>query len=117
MARVVEQVQPDPLPNVWLGASVESKRFVSRIEAVRGTPAQVHFLGQEVQQPPGSHPNVFAQVPKRERAVPNREGAGRSPHACRERAGVGRGARPSDGVDVLRPKVCSERGCYGYSGS
>jgi protein gp37 len=35
------------LPNVWLGVSVENRRFKSRIGALRDTPAAVHFLSIE----------------------------------------------------------------------
>ncbi|MEX2551801.1 MAG: phage Gp37/Gp68 family protein [Actinomycetota bacterium] len=47
MARIVAELCPDWLPNVWLGCSIESQRFLSRVEAVRSTPARVHFLSLE----------------------------------------------------------------------
>lgn len=47
MCAVVAQVQPDPLPNVWLGTSIESDRFCRRSAAIRATPAAVHFLSLE----------------------------------------------------------------------
>lgn len=47
MARVVKQIQASPLPNVWLGASIESERFQERAKAVSATPAAVHFLSLE----------------------------------------------------------------------
>lgn len=36
-----------PLPNVWLGTSVENDRWTSRIDALRDTPAAVRFLSCE----------------------------------------------------------------------
>ena len=38
---------PWPLPNVWLGASVENSRWKSRIDDLRETPAAVCFLSCE----------------------------------------------------------------------
>jgi protein gp37 len=36
-----------PLPNVWLGVSVENPRFFWRIESLRSVPAKVRFLSLE----------------------------------------------------------------------
>ena len=36
-----------PLPNVWVGTSVEDDRVVHRIDALRGVPAAVRFLSCE----------------------------------------------------------------------
>ena len=36
-----------PLPNVWLGTSVEDDRVVNRVTALKGVPAQVRFLSCE----------------------------------------------------------------------
>jgi protein gp37 len=47
MAAVVAEIQPRPLPNVWLGTSIELDRFARRADAVRDTPAAVHFLSLE----------------------------------------------------------------------
>ena len=47
MAAVLKEVQPNPLPNVWLGTSIEADRFARRGDAVRETPAAVHFLSLE----------------------------------------------------------------------
>ncbi len=38
---------PWPLPNVWLGTSIENRRFVSRADALRETPAAVRFISAE----------------------------------------------------------------------
>jgi protein gp37 len=38
---------PWPLPNVWLGASVENARWRTRIDELRDTPAAVRFLSCE----------------------------------------------------------------------
>jgi protein gp37 len=37
----------DPLPNVWLGTSIELDRWVGRADAVRQTPAAVRFISAE----------------------------------------------------------------------
>jgi protein gp37 len=47
MLSIVQDVQPDPLPNVWLGTSIESDRYAARADALRATPAAVHFLSLE----------------------------------------------------------------------
>ena len=36
-----------PLPNVWLGTSIENDRFVGRADALRQTPAAVRFISAE----------------------------------------------------------------------
>jgi protein gp37 len=36
-----------PLPNVWLGTSVENQRFTWRADALRETPAAVRFISAE----------------------------------------------------------------------
>jgi protein gp37 len=36
-----------PLPNVWLGTSIENDRFVGRADALRETPAAVRFISAE----------------------------------------------------------------------
>ena len=36
-----------PLPNVWLGTSIENDRFVGRADALRATPAAVRFISAE----------------------------------------------------------------------
>src|SRR5918996_720578 len=48
MASVVRRVQPEPLPNVWLGTSVEDQRWARvRIPKLLETPAAVRFLSCE----------------------------------------------------------------------
>lgn len=47
MAALVPEIQPDPLPNVWLGTSVEAEQTMWRIDALRRTPAAVRFLSAE----------------------------------------------------------------------
>jgi len=37
----------DPLPNVWLGVSVESSRYTWRADVLRETPAAVRFISAE----------------------------------------------------------------------
>lgn len=39
--------RPWPLPNVWLGVSIESDKFCWRADALRETPAAVRFLSLE----------------------------------------------------------------------
>ena len=36
-----------PLPNVWLGVSIENRRFVGRADVLRDTPAAVRFISAE----------------------------------------------------------------------
>lgn len=38
---------PDPLPNVWIGASIESDEYLRRADDLRRTPAAVRFLSCE----------------------------------------------------------------------
>jgi protein gp37/predicted nucleic acid-binding Zn ribbon protein len=40
-------LQDPPLPNVWLGTSIENRRFVGRAEHLRRTPAAVRFISAE----------------------------------------------------------------------
>lgn len=47
MASMLRQIQPSPLPNVWLGTSIESDHFVWRADKLRQTPAAVRFLSLE----------------------------------------------------------------------
>lgn len=47
MASVIRQLQPEPLPNLWLGTSIESDDFTWRADALRDTPAAVRFLSLE----------------------------------------------------------------------
>jgi protein gp37 len=37
----------DPLPNVWLGVSVENDRWITRVDVLRRTPAAVRFISAE----------------------------------------------------------------------
>jgi protein gp37 len=37
----------EPLPNVWLGVSIENRRFVHRADLLRQTPAAVRFISAE----------------------------------------------------------------------
>jgi protein gp37 len=47
MASVLRQVQPDPLPHVWVGTSIESDNYVWRADKLREAPAAVRFLSCE----------------------------------------------------------------------
>lgn len=48
MASVLRRVRPRPLPNVWLGTSVENQRWAKvRIPKLLATPAAVRFLSCE----------------------------------------------------------------------
>jgi protein gp37 len=48
MAKVLRDVQPDPLPNVWLGTSVEDQHHADkRVDLLLETPAAVRFLSCE----------------------------------------------------------------------
>jgi hypothetical protein len=37
----------EPLPNLWLGVSIENRRFVGRADLLRDTPAAVRFISAE----------------------------------------------------------------------
>ncbi|MDQ3934692.1 MAG: phage Gp37/Gp68 family protein [Actinomycetota bacterium] len=54
------EVIPDPfespIPNIWLGTSIENRRFVHRADLLRETPAAVRFISAE----PLLGPLVFA---------------------------------------------------------
>jgi protein gp37 len=47
MARVIAERRLPVLPNVWLGASVESDEFICRIDFLRSAPAAVRFISFE----------------------------------------------------------------------
>jgi protein gp37 len=48
MSSIVRRIQPDPLPNVWLGTSVEDQRWADiRIPKLLETPAAIRFLSCE----------------------------------------------------------------------
>jgi protein gp37 len=47
MASVLRRIRPDPLPNVWLGTSIESDDYIWRADKVREAPAAVRFLSLE----------------------------------------------------------------------
>ena len=36
-----------PLPNVWLGTSIENRRYVGRVDDLRATPAAIRFISAE----------------------------------------------------------------------
>ena len=42
-----ERPSDGPLPNVWLGVSIENRRFVHRADLLRETPAAVRFISAE----------------------------------------------------------------------
>ena len=52
IARVLDKVHAElgltePLPNVWIGTSIESDEFVRRADALRQAPAAVRFISAE----------------------------------------------------------------------
>lgn len=48
MAKVLRELQPEPLPNVWLGTSVEDQQHAEkRIDLLLNAPAAVRFLSCE----------------------------------------------------------------------
>lgn len=47
MRRAVDRLHLQPLPNVWLGTSVESAAYVSRVDELKSTPAGVRFISFE----------------------------------------------------------------------
>jgi protein gp37 len=44
---LAELERDEPLPNVWLGVSIENRRFVHRADLLRQTPAAVRFVSAE----------------------------------------------------------------------
>lgn len=47
MVKVLRELQPDPLPNVWFGTSIESERYVKRAHLLAEAPAAIRFLSLE----------------------------------------------------------------------
>ena len=41
------RIDGEPLPNVWLGVSIENRRYVGRADLLRETPAAVRFISAE----------------------------------------------------------------------
>lgn len=47
MARLLTEIALQPLPNVWLGTSVEGPKVIDRIDALRTVPAHLRFISFE----------------------------------------------------------------------
>ncbi len=47
MAEILARIYPNPLNNVWLGTSVESRAVVHRIEELKDVPAAIRFISFE----------------------------------------------------------------------
>lgn len=47
MAASLQQIAPHPLPNVWLGTSVEDRRVIERMDHLRKVPASIRFISFE----------------------------------------------------------------------
>ncbi len=49
--RLIERISDDlagwPRPNIWLGVTIENRRFVDRADVLRATPAAVRFISAE----------------------------------------------------------------------
>jgi protein gp37 len=43
----LDEPPAEPLPNLWLGVSIENRRFVGRADLLRDTPAAVRFISAE----------------------------------------------------------------------
>jgi protein gp37 len=78
----------DGWPHVWLGVSIENRRFVHRADQLRALPAAVRFISAE----PLLGPLVGTLLPSRDRR-------GRPPVAC-DYAGID-GLDLGDGIDWL----------------
>jgi protein gp37 len=50
----------EPLPNVWLGVSIENRKWVGRADVLRETPAAVRFISAEPLLGPLIAPDVYA---------------------------------------------------------
>jgi protein gp37 len=46
-APLIHMSRPWPLPNVWLGVTIENRRFVHRADLLRDTPAAVRYISAE----------------------------------------------------------------------
>jgi protein gp37 len=58
MLEILSQPLFPTLPNVWLGASVESEGYVSRIDDLRSVPARVRFISFEPLLGPIAEPDL-----------------------------------------------------------
>ncbi|KXV76399.1 DUF5131 family protein [Acetobacter cerevisiae] len=47
MMEIVSALTPVPLPNVWLGTSIESHEVIDRLDHLRQVPAQIRFISFE----------------------------------------------------------------------
>ena len=47
MAEIVSSISANPLPNVWLGTSVENAEVVNRIDELKRVPAAIRFISFE----------------------------------------------------------------------
>ena len=47
MAEILQRIAPEPLPNVWLGTSVEGPKVMERIDHLREVPASIRFISFE----------------------------------------------------------------------
>ncbi len=47
LGRVLKEPAMLPLPNVWLGVTIENRRYVDRADLLRETPAAVRFISAE----------------------------------------------------------------------
>jgi protein gp37 len=45
--RMLGLVPTQPAPNVWLGVSIENRRYIGRADVLRATPAAVRFISAE----------------------------------------------------------------------
>lgn len=69
-----------PLPNIWLGVTIENRRFVYRADLLRETPAAVRFISAEPLLGPLVYDNLYPFEPPEERAdAPGWRDGGRGP--------------------------------------
>lgn len=59
ISEVMDRRNLPVLNNVWLGTSVETQRFVSRIDSLRATRAKIHFVSFEPLLGPIVNPNLY----------------------------------------------------------
>lgn len=57
MASWTRRYRPEPLPNVWLGTSIENREWVGRADALRDAVAAVRFISAEPLLGPLVHPD------------------------------------------------------------
>ena len=118
MRRILVENGLAVLPNVWLGTSVESRKYASRVADLRHVPAQVRFISYEPLLGLGrcggddGYPLGDCRRRVRPASAPDERGMGRGDSAAMRAAGrrlllqaVGRDQQESDGPHLPEPDL------------